>query len=80
MRGYSFDISKIHNYEKVDLLEVKEGQLDFEFIHLKNKLLKRDYNKFLEIENIIIPEVHPIFIKTIGPVSSWEVLLRRDFF
>ena len=78
VRGFIF------NKDKIDLLDanialenmyVTNGQLEYEFSWLLEKLQKRSVEKYhenLEVENI---EPNPIFSIIKGPVEEWEKLL-----
>ena len=81
-RVYKFDYSKIDE-EKIEVLnilnlekiKVTEGQVKYEFEFLKMKLKRRDFQKYLEIENIAKEkaiEVNPIFEVIVGEVEKWE--------
>ena len=81
-RVYKFDYSKIDE-EKIEVLnilnlekiKVTEGQIKYEFEFLKMKLKRRDFQKYLEIENIAKEkaiEVNPIFEVIVGEVEKWE--------
>ncbi len=70
--GYNFDHSKIISSSPIITLEVTEGQMQYEFEHLKRKLLLRDTKKYHLIENITSPEPHPIFTILPGPIADWE--------
>jgi len=74
-RGYSFDEKKIlYKKEYKNKMTVTEGQLDFEFLHLKKKLKKRDLKKYQEVKKIMALETHPLFYVIKGDIESWEVL------
>ena len=78
-RGYRYDSSKIY-YQRIPRLlgsiTVTRGQLEYEFNHLKTKLEKRNYNKLVEIKDIIIPDENPIFKPIDGTVENWDALFR----
>ena len=71
-RGFRFDEGKIGKTFASEGIRVTEGQLRYEFEHLKIKLKQRDRIKYEEIENIKIPQAHPLFIIVDGPVEQWE--------
>jgi hypothetical protein len=71
-RGFDFDKSKIGKFKNVQKIIITDGQLNYEFNHLKKKLSLRDINKFKEIKNITDPETHPIFDIIKGDVEPWE--------
>lgn len=71
-RGYHFDETKILPETPPEKLPVTEGQLCYEFEHLKSKLHKRhprQYQTLLQVEQI---EPHPLFYIIPGPVETWE--------
>jgi len=72
-RGYCFSIDKIGNFSRVPhSIEVKRGQLLFEFRHLMGKLKKRDpglYRLLLKTRKI---QAHPLFRVTSGGKEEWE--------
>ena len=79
-RGYKFDRNKIYGDMLTSpQLTVTKGQLDYEFEHLQQKLLKRCWNKAHDNEVIfegIIKygniKANPIFKVIDGNVESWE--------
>jgi hypothetical protein len=72
-RGYKFNQDKINqSNQNIPEMPVTLGQLTWEFQHLKNKLQKRDINKFKEIKNLTSIEVHPLFTVIAGGVELWE--------
>lgn len=72
VRGYHFDASKINQKRprKPPVLTVTEGQLAYEFIHLKNKLTQRDPQKLKTLGRK--PGVHPLFTVIEGDIEGWE--------
>ena len=71
-RGYNFDGTKIIKTENCDALEETEGQLRYEWQHLKNKLAKRSPDMYKKIKNIEKPEPHPLFKIVKGKIRDWE--------
>jgi hypothetical protein len=74
-RKYRFDIRKINTNSPLSkIIPVSQGQLEFEFIHLCNKLKIRAPNMFENIcknfKDEIIP--NPIFYVIPGEVEEWE--------
>ncbi len=73
-RGYNFNESKFDS-QCIDLslkLNVTDGQLDYEFKHLLNKLKIRDYDKFLKYGNETIIAANLLFEISKGSVADWE--------
>ncbi len=73
-RGYNFDINKIDHisFDRKDKINVTEGQIRYEFEHLKKKLEIRNKNWLRKIENIKEIEPNPVFIVVPGPIENWE--------
>lgn len=71
-RGYAFDKGRIRIAEEPASLVVTSGQLDFEWIHLMNKLRTRNSALYQKWQETILPEPHPMFVVRAGPVESWE--------
>ena len=80
-RGYKFDANKIEYFYcfQVEKINVTNKQLDYEFEHLQQKLLKRDYNKAIENENMFIGidklnniDPNPLFNVIEGEIEEWE--------
>jgi hypothetical protein len=72
-RGYHFNAAKLSNqYGFNGRLPISEGQLAYELMHLKKKLLIRAPLQFKSIKTVVIPLPHPLFFMIDGPVASWE--------
>lgn len=71
-RGYCFDKGKIRGKRTRKKIPVTDGQLRYEFQHLKGKLRKRDRGKYRQISGIKNPLPNPLFRKKKGPVERWE--------
>lgn len=72
-RGFSFDGKKIKNAKKkVKIIAVTEGQIRYEWNHLRKKLSLRDPEKLKGFSKIKVPQLHPSFRKISGPVATWE--------
>lgn len=71
-RGYSFNREKIGAGLVDQKLTVTEGQLRFELEHLKNKLRKRDSERYDRIATLEVPLTHPLFRVVPGEVEDWE--------
>ncbi len=70
-RGYTFDKSKIAGKRRAMAIPVNQGQLLYEWIHLKRKLRVRDPRHFRKAERQRIGP-HPLFTVVAGEVESWE--------
>jgi hypothetical protein len=71
-RKYHFDGKKIVQSRYQGILVETTGQLMYEWHHLKRKLRKRDYQKYLLLKSIEEPEPHPLFRIIPGPCQDWE--------
>lgn len=71
-RGYTFDPSKIHPFDAVSPMDATDGQLAYEWIHLKEKLRLRAPSWLVSIAHIPFPDPHPLFRIVPGPVADWE--------
>lgn len=72
-RGYRFDATKIGPAGAIEPIVVPQGQLDYEWEHLKAKLLARAPSLCVDLEPAVL-EPHPLFEIVPGPVAEWEVL------
>jgi hypothetical protein len=68
-RGYAFNTSKIAWEPQSLSLTVTQGQLLFEYQHLKLKLRRRDPGRFRRTRQL---RVHPLFIVVTGDIEPWE--------
>jgi len=71
-RGYCFDRSKLGPGFTQAKLAITSGQLEFEFDHLKRKVLVRDPQWFAKLSATRSPESHPIFHMIPGEIEPWE--------
>ncbi len=71
-RGYRFDVDKLGERLQVPCLPVSEGQLAYEFDHLKAKLGRRAPQAYENIAGVAAPEPHPLFTVVPGVVEPWE--------
>jgi len=72
-RGYAFDSTKIvRHVRSIEFINVTRGQLQYEWEHLRLKLIQRDPEWLTDLGERprIIP--HPAFIVVPGRVESWE--------
>ncbi|HZV62513.1 MAG TPA: pyrimidine dimer DNA glycosylase/endonuclease V [Methylophilaceae bacterium] len=76
-RGYNFDASKIADCTNVALLTVTEGQLDYEWTHLRNKLQLRAPHLLAHVQSLARPQTHPLFRVVPGGVADWEIVTSR---
>jgi hypothetical protein len=71
-RGYSFTASKISRERWDGQIEVSDGQLDFEWLHLRRKLAARDAAWLRTLRQVRRPNAHPLFRVVAGPPATWE--------
>lgn len=71
-RGYNFDLGKVEPGAKVARLTVTTGQLEYEWAHLRAKLINRapSWLKQLAVSGRLEP--HPLFRVVRGGVAEWE--------
>jgi hypothetical protein len=71
-RNFQFDSRKLNPNDYESILTVTEGQLFYEFGHLRNKLARRDPERYRQSLITRLPEPHPIFTVIPGEVEFWE--------
>lgn len=71
-RGYSFDAAKIGRQSPCKKITETEGQLQYEWAHLKRKLRQRNPALYRTLRGIQSPEAHPLFRMVAGGVREWE--------
>ncbi len=71
-RLYNFNKSKFKFVNKIEQINVNSGQINFEIGHLRNKIMKRDPQKYQEIILCNEFEIHPLFVKIKGKIETWE--------
>jgi hypothetical protein len=71
-RGFRFDGRKIARRRTRKVIEVRHGQVIYEWRHLRDKLERRAPSWFGEIAPTQLPEVHPLFRVVPGRIESWE--------
>ncbi len=77
-RNFNFDRQKIDwDFTKVKM-NVTAGQLNYEVLHLLNKLQARDIKKFEELNTNTIFETHPLFQLVDGVVEEWEIITHKS--
>ena len=73
-RGYNFDKSKIQNRRINSNILVTNGQAEYEFQHLLNKLKSREPNLYKSLRDSKRIKLHPLFSKVHGDIEPWEVV------
>jgi len=71
-RGYHFDRSRIRLPGDGDPLVVTEGQLLYEWQHLKRKLRARSPACYRRLLREGSPAPHPRFVVVAGGIAEWE--------
>ncbi|MBI1763423.1 MAG: hypothetical protein HYR56_18515 [Acidobacteria bacterium] len=72
-RAFQFDRDKIAPGRVLTQIPTTEGQVLYEWNHLKRKLKQRDPRKYKELSKTSQVEAHPFFKVIGGAVESWEV-------
>jgi hypothetical protein len=71
-RGFNFNSRKIIKSRMRGKITVTNGQLLYEWRHLKRKLRVRDIQKYQLFKLIDKPKPHPLFRIIPGPLQAWE--------
>lgn len=71
-RGYSFDRSKLGRVTTPQRMVATEGQLEYEWHWLLDKLRRRSDAVYRRHRDVELPEAHPLFDVVPGPVAEWE--------
>lgn len=73
-RGYHFDLERVHPERTDKIIIETDGQLLYEWAHLKRKLETRTPELFERFRDVPMPEPHPLFKIIKGEIKSWEKL------
>jgi hypothetical protein len=71
-RGYHFDAAKIYQSVCLGQIEETNGQLLYEWSHLRAKLRLRSQRFYRACYDIRIPDPHPLFRIVPGAAREWE--------
>lgn len=71
-RGYRFDRSRIESRIETGSVDVTDGQLAFEWQHLKRKLRSRNPAAYRAALKTRMPLPHPCFRVVRGGIAEWE--------
>ncbi|MBN1899352.1 MAG: hypothetical protein JW827_11290 [Spirochaetes bacterium] len=71
-RGYHFNKNKLGEQLTNKKINIKKGQILFEFRHLMKKVFKRDPTRYRHLKNIKKIQPHPLFQVIPGKKESWE--------
>jgi hypothetical protein len=77
-RGYTFDSSKFVVEKNIRKLSVSSSQIDYELLHLLNKLKERDYLLYEKLKGLENIELHPLFFLVEGDIEPWERHLKYE--
>jgi hypothetical protein len=75
-RGYHFDAGKISRRRFRGQIPETNGQLLYEWGHLKTKLRARAPLLIRQFRGITKPEPHPLFRIVPGEVRAWEKMIK----
>ena len=73
-RGYDFDPSKFSEEKKEENITVTSSQINYELLHLLNKLKGRDSIHYEVVKKLERIESHPLFSVIEGDIETWEKL------
>ena len=73
-RDYRFDETKIQSVGCVNCVVATDGQLDYEWDHLKAKLHIRSPAWLASLKPLSRPQAHPLFKIVSGSVADWEIV------
>ena len=71
-RGYLFDTSKIPASKRAGQIDETNGQLLYEWEHLRAKLRLRAPKIYRDIRRVAQPQPHPLFRIIPGEIREWE--------
>jgi hypothetical protein len=72
-RCFKFDICKINNYSGASIqIAVTTKQITYEFLHLQDKLFKRNKSKYFENQDRVLIRSNIMFNVVVGEIESWE--------
>ena len=71
-RNFNFDKTKFSEIDRIDQINVTDGQIAFEIEHLQHKLKARDLNKYKMNQSLSEYEIHPLFNPIKGEIEPWE--------
>lgn len=73
-RNYNFDESKLICNGKRELILITNGQVEYEFRHLLEKLKIRDIQRYELLKDLKSIEIHPMFKMIDGKIADWEIV------
>jgi hypothetical protein len=72
LRGYRFNDTLVPDLPRPVPIVETEGQLAFEWAHLKAKLAERSPDQLPACQDLLLPEPHPLFTIQPGALRDWE--------
>lgn len=72
-RGYRFDATKINPPARIDKIAVTSGQIEYETMHLKQKLASRDIKAYIRLKDVHEIAPNNIFVVYPGEIEKWEI-------
>jgi len=72
-RKYKYNRNLINWDINATMIPVTLGQIQYETIHLLNKLKVRDFKKYKEVLSCPAIDTHPMFYVVDGDVENWEI-------
>ena len=73
-RNYSYNKDKINIIEEIEPIDVTNGQMKYEYEHLKRKLEKRSPDLLSKLPVLVDIEPHPLFRVIDGEIEEWEIV------
>ena len=73
-RGYNFDRRKIDPISHSMMLTVTIKQIEYELMHLLNKLKTRNKSQYIWLSSQKDNAPHPLFSIIKGEIEEWEIL------
>jgi len=77
-RGYRFNREKIGVGNAEEKIDITDGQLEYELLHLKEKLRERNREQYAKIASVEMPKPHPLFRVVKGEVEAWEKVVLGE--
>ena len=75
-RKYNFNRYKIIDNNQQITISVTNGQIEYEFKHLLQKLKSRDVSLYDQLKDVKRIELNPIFRRVCGDIEPWEKIVN----
>jgi len=72
VRGFQFNLAKIDRRRDLGTATVTRGQLQYEWVHLVEKVMGRDQEWAVRLEAVVRPRSHPLFRVVPGDIEEFE--------